>query len=70
MDTEKLERNIYIALKRPKLNDQVNHNELAQFRNSIAYSLFHYFLLLFNDLSFVCMDACLKFEEIQNVGFF
>ena len=36
MDTEKLERNIYIALKRPKLNDQVNHNELAQFRNSIA----------------------------------
>ena len=35
MDTEKLERNIYIALKRPKLNE-VNHNELAQFRNTIA----------------------------------
>lgn len=27
---------IHTALKRPKLNDQVNHNELAQFRNTIA----------------------------------
>lgn len=46
-------------LSRPKLNDQVKHNKLALFRNSIALSWLYNFLFLFNNLSSFTLYGCL-----------
>ena len=59
---------IHTALKRPKLNDQINHNKPVLFKTCITQTWLYNFLFLFDGLSFVLSGYLPKVCILWNAG--
>ena len=52
---------IHTALKRPKLNDQINHNKPVLFKTCITQTYYITFCSFSMGCHSLCLDTCLKF---------